>query len=166
MLWKHHYCGSQIWEYDAIWELKQLFSSPIISRIWNIRGYNKGQESRNLNIRYSFTQCNNICLLLHVIYVTFVLTTIHQKLDTVTNVIWIIPMNLCWVLHFAKNAWMDSCLMRRGVIDALTDIFPVMTTKYLHGKNVRKYIFFMFITMLAHKKYIFHVNLIELLERH
>ena len=43
------------------------FQSDYLIRIWNIRGYIKGQESRNLNIRYSFTQCNNICLLLYMI---------------------------------------------------------------------------------------------------
>ena len=43
------------------------FQSDYLIRIWNIRGYIKGQESRNLNISYSFTQCNNICLLLYMI---------------------------------------------------------------------------------------------------
>ena len=94
---------------------------------------------------------------------TFVLTTVHQKLDTVTNVNHTDEPLLSFT--FGKKRVNGFLFDVQGVIDALTDIFPVMTTKYLHGKNVRQYIFFMFITMLAHKKYIFHVNPIELLER-
>ena len=140
------------------------FQSDYLIRIWNIRGYNKGQESRNLNIRYSFTQCNNICLLLYMICdIRFNNSTSETRHSDKCNLNHTDEPLLSFT--FCEKRVNGFLFDVQGVIDALTDIFPVMTTKYLHGKNVRKYIFFMFITMLAHKKYIFHVNPIELLER-